>query len=119
MARRVRLAYPAELSTDRDGRVLVQFPDIPEALTDGADRAEALREAKDCLEEAVAGYIRRSAVPDSDQGRTLPGHEEQPDWQERAGTAARLRSGGREAHAQPTAQHLGRQAGGRHCSMWT
>ena len=74
MARRVRLEYPVDLSTDRDGRVLVQFPDIPEALTDGADRAEALREAEDCLEEAVAGYIRRRKdlpLPSSAAGRLL------------------------------------------------
>lgn len=74
MARRVRLEYPVDLSTDRDGRVLVQFPDIPEALTDGADRMEALREAEDCLEEAVAGYLRRRKdlpVPSTAAGRTL------------------------------------------------
>jgi len=34
-----RFAYPVELSRDEDGRYLVQFPDIPEALTDGADPA--------------------------------------------------------------------------------
>jgi antitoxin HicB len=32
---------------------------LPEALTDGADEAEALAEAADCLSEALAGRINR------------------------------------------------------------
>jgi antitoxin HicB len=49
--------YPATLETDQEGRVLVRFPDLPEALTDGADLAEALAEAVDCLTEALASRI--------------------------------------------------------------
>jgi len=37
--------------------VVVWFPALPEALTDGADEAEALREAADCLSEALASRI--------------------------------------------------------------
>jgi antitoxin HicB len=51
------LAWPAILSPDTEGRVQVRFPDFPEALTDGADEAEALVEAADCLAEAVAARI--------------------------------------------------------------
>ena len=51
------LAWPATLTSDDDGRVHVRFPDFPEALTDGADEAEALAEAADCLAEAVAARI--------------------------------------------------------------
>jgi antitoxin HicB len=51
------LAWPAILSSDDEGRVQVRFPDFPEALTDGADEAEALMEATDCLAEAVAARI--------------------------------------------------------------
>jgi antitoxin HicB len=51
------LAWPARLISDHDGRVQVRFPDFPEALTDGADEAEALGEAADCLAEAVAARI--------------------------------------------------------------
>jgi antitoxin HicB len=59
MARGVEttLAWPAILSSDDEGRVQVRFPDFPEALTDGADEAEALMEAADCLAEAVAARI--------------------------------------------------------------
>lgn len=53
-AGRYSFAWPARLSADDDGRVLVTFPDFDGAATDGADRAEALAEAADCLEEAIA-----------------------------------------------------------------
>ena len=49
--------YPATLEPDEEGRVLVRFGDLPEALTDGADLAEALFEAADCLSEALASRI--------------------------------------------------------------
>jgi antitoxin HicB len=49
--------FPARLEIDEEGRFLVQFPDLPEALTDGADEAEALIEASDCLSEALASRI--------------------------------------------------------------
>src|SRR6266566_3710985 len=51
--------YPARFEADEEGRLVVHFPDLPKALTDGADQAEALLEAPDCLSEALAGRIRR------------------------------------------------------------
>ena len=54
-----RYSFPAELQRQPDGSYLVRFPDLPEALTDGATEAEALVEAIDCLSEALAGRIRR------------------------------------------------------------
>jgi antitoxin HicB len=57
-------AYPALLEPQSDGSFLVTFPDLPEALTDGADLAEALANASDCLSEALAGRINRDeAIP--------------------------------------------------------
>jgi len=54
------LVYPVVLSPDEaDGGFVVTFPDLPEAITQGEDTAEALREAADALEEAIAGRIRR------------------------------------------------------------
>ena len=50
-------SYPAVLEPDEAGRSVISFPDLPEALTDGADDAEALREAADCLSEALASRI--------------------------------------------------------------
>jgi antitoxin HicB len=66
MARSVEttLAWPAALTSDDDGRIRVRFPAFPEALTDGADEAEALAEAADCLAEAVAARIAdQEALP--------------------------------------------------------
>ena len=53
------LAFAATLTPDEDGRLVVHFPDLPEALTDGADEAEALREASDALSEALLQRLAR------------------------------------------------------------
>lgn len=59
-----RYTYPVRLEPDEIGRVVVHFPDLPEALTDGADETEALTEASDCLSEALAGRIhRQESIP--------------------------------------------------------
>lgn len=49
--------YPAKIQKDEAGFFLVTFSDIPFAATDGKTLAEALAEARDCLEEAVAVSI--------------------------------------------------------------
>jgi antitoxin HicB len=54
-----RFAYRARVRRDANKRYLIIFPDFPEAATDGESRAEAIFEAEDCLEEAIAGRIRR------------------------------------------------------------
>jgi antitoxin HicB len=50
-------AYPAILKRDAEGRFLVRFQDIPEALTDGGSEEEALLEASDALSEALMSRI--------------------------------------------------------------
>lgn len=60
------MAYPATLKRQKDGHVLVTFPDIPEALTEGKSVPEALREAQDALLAALGGYInKRRAIPEA------------------------------------------------------
>jgi antitoxin HicB len=54
---RTPYSYPARLEPDEEGRLVVHFPDLPEALTDGVDEAEALAEASDCLSTALAARI--------------------------------------------------------------
>lgn len=55
-----RFIYPATLIPDEvDGGFTVIFRDLPEAITQGDTVEECLVEAADCLEEAVAGRIRR------------------------------------------------------------
>lgn len=52
-----RLTYPVTLQCLNE-TVLVSFPDVPEALTEGDTERDALHEAYDCLVAALAGYIR-------------------------------------------------------------
>jgi len=59
----ISLAYPAKLTPD-DGGFIVTFRDVPEALTQGDDEAEALAQAADALSVALAGYVKA--------GRDLP-----------------------------------------------
>jgi antitoxin HicB len=54
-----RFEYPAVVEKDEAGFYLVTFPDFPEAATDCRSREQVLAEATDCLEEAVAGRIKR------------------------------------------------------------
>ncbi|MYC93986.1 MAG: type II toxin-antitoxin system HicB family antitoxin [Caldilineaceae bacterium SB0661_bin_32] len=50
-------AYPCELTPDEEGNLTVTFPDVPEAITGGKDRTEALMMAEDALATALAGYV--------------------------------------------------------------
>jgi antitoxin HicB len=59
------LTYPATLTPDGDG-YLVRFPDLPEALTQGSTREEALDMAADALRTAMDFYFedgRRVPMP--------------------------------------------------------
>lgn len=50
--------YPADIERDEDGRRVVTFPDFGWGATDGANRDEALSEARDLLRELIATTIR-------------------------------------------------------------
>ncbi len=65
--------YPATLVPDREsGGYVVTFADFPEAITQGDTREEAIEQAEDCLEEAVANRIMMNvALPAP--GRRAPG----------------------------------------------
>ena len=72
MSSLLRFAYPVALESTQEG-VLVSFPDIPEALTSGSDREEALAEAADCLLAALGGYIlKRRPLPIASPARGRP-----------------------------------------------
>ena len=72
--------YPATLTPEaHEGGFVVTFPDVPEAITQGDDVMDALQQAADCLEEAIAGRLRRheslpapSAVGPHDYAIPLP-----------------------------------------------
>ena len=50
-------AYPATLIPDPDGGFTVTFRDVPEAITEGDTKEEALLRAEDALESALAMYV--------------------------------------------------------------
>jgi antitoxin HicB len=64
--------FPVDLSDD-EGTVLVKFPDIPEAITFGEDRDEALMRAVDALETALMIYVdKRRPIPRSSPCKGRP-----------------------------------------------
>src|SRR5687767_8087825 len=53
------LIYPAELVPDDNGKIRVEFPDVPEANSLGDTEEDALVQARDSLETALEFYIER------------------------------------------------------------
>lgn len=68
-------AYPCNLTPDEDGGLVVTFPDVPEAITGGENRSQALEMAEDALATALAGYVHEKweiPVPSAlDEGQDL------------------------------------------------
>lgn len=63
-------AYPARFTPDDGGSFMVGFRDLPEAITSGRDLADAIEQAADCLQEALAGrLVRRDAIPQPSKQR--------------------------------------------------
>ena len=56
----MRFTYPARLQRHSADEIVVSFRDLPECLTSAATESEALAEAADALEEAVAGRLNRA-----------------------------------------------------------
>lgn len=57
-------AHPAGLTPDPDGGFTVTFRDVPEAITEGDSREEAILRAEDALESALTMYIAaKEALP--------------------------------------------------------
>ena len=50
--------YRYELEQQENGWLLVRFPGVPEALTEGETEAEALDNARDSLLVALEGYMK-------------------------------------------------------------
>jgi antitoxin HicB len=69
----MRYAYPVTLTPDEDGRVVVAFPDLRGASTDGADGAEAIASAADSLIAALTAYMTlRQPIPRPSPARGRP-----------------------------------------------
>ena len=60
----MRYVYPCELTPEKNGGYSVSFPNVPEALTCGDDRDEALAMAEDALAVALGSYMQcREDIP--------------------------------------------------------
>jgi len=71
-----RYLYPIDLEDLPEGRVLACAPDLDGCLTDGADRAEALAEAADAVEETLASAMKHGLpipLPSATAGRPTAG----------------------------------------------
>ena len=68
--------YPAVLTPDTDsGAVVVTFPDVPEAITQGSDVTDALQCAVDALETALSMYMdHRQDIPLPGSSKTKGTH---------------------------------------------
>ena len=60
----MNMSYPVTFKTYASGQIGAFFADVPEAITAGANEAEALDRAQDALVVALSGYL--------DSGRSLP-----------------------------------------------
>ena len=59
-----QFSYPAKFTTGSDGRVLVEFVDLPRVATDGKDEREAMVEAMDALASDLSIRLsRRDEIP--------------------------------------------------------
>lgn len=62
--------YSAKFTRAKEGGFVVTFRDIPEAITQGESVEDALAEAADCLDEAIAGRIRKGEdIPAASKSR--------------------------------------------------
>jgi antitoxin HicB len=58
--------YAARFEPGDEGGIVVSFPDVPEAITQGDDEADAMRQAQEALGLALLTYPRRGlSVPDA------------------------------------------------------
>lgn len=65
--------FPANFEPAEEGGFVITFPDVPEAITQGDTLAQALWEAADCLDEAIAGRIvDEEEIPEPSS--PMPGH---------------------------------------------
>jgi len=67
------LRYHVKLSKDTNGTILAEIPDVPEAVTFGDDREEAVLRAPDAIETVLIGYMAdRRAIPMPRAGAKRP-----------------------------------------------
>ena len=71
------IAYPIKLEPDDNGTLLVTCPALPEVTTFGEDEAEAIKHARDAIQEAIAARMANGREVPEPKGKrrvlvTLP-----------------------------------------------
>jgi antitoxin HicB len=67
------LRYHIKLSKDTNGTILAEVPDVPEAVTFGEDREEAILRVPGAIETVFIGYMAdRRAIPVPRAGAKAP-----------------------------------------------
>ena len=100
----MRYAYPVLLEPDEGGSVVVSFPDVPGALTEGKDEADAMALSEDCLIAALGGYVKLVGM--------LPPAKDDPSNRPRAGNTGMFTQLISDARAAEY-EHIGPGDGGR------
>ena len=57
------LSYPVRLVPTRNGAVRAVFPDLPQAIAEGDDEADALYRAKFILEMCLGHIVAKAELP--------------------------------------------------------
>ena len=104
-----RLAYPVRLQSLSE-TVLVSFPDVPEALTEGDTEQDALNEAYDCLVATLAGYIHAEWASDTEDPSAAHGHSPRIELSPIVTAKLALYRAMREQHAVDRRCHSGKAA---------
>jgi antitoxin HicB len=74
-------SYPAKFTTGSDGRVLVEFIDLPRVATDGKDKRDAMEEAMDALGSDLSIRLsRREEIPTPSPAKRGQRHVPVPLW---------------------------------------
>lgn len=67
--------YPIKLTKQKDGSLLITFPDLPEAITHAEKKEDVSTQALECLEEAIANRMKmRLSIPIASQPRKRQYH---------------------------------------------
>ena len=65
-SRRLMLIYPVMLDPAEEGGFVVTFPDVPEAITQGDNKKDALMMAQDALVTMFDAYMQdRQTIPEA------------------------------------------------------
>ena len=120
-------SYPAKFTTGIDGRVLVEFIDLPRVSTDGKDEREAMEEAIDALGSDLSIRLsRREEIPTPSTGEAraasraraavarteacaLLSHARAARQQLRVGSPPGAARTGGPSHARSRTRHQGRE----------